>query len=70
MKTINQHIRVHGDIDRLLKFAPSKVLREAAKYKSCIRPLAHVSFHEIVEKETRAKIPFDGIDYRVLRQAA
>ena len=70
MQTINQHIRVYGDIDNMLKFAPSAMLREAARHRASIRPLAHVSFREIVGKETQAKIPFDGIDYRVLQQAA
>ena len=69
-KTIHQHLKVHGHIDKLLKFAPSSILKEAARHKLSIKPLAHVSFHEILGEETQAKIPFDGIEYRVLQQAA
>jgi hypothetical protein len=69
-KTIHQHLKVHGNIEKLLKFAPSRILREAAQYKSSIRPFAQVSFHEVLDDGARQAIPFDGIDYRVLQEAA
>ncbi len=69
-KTIHQHIKVHGDIEKLLKFAPSTILREAAQHKSSIKPFAQVSFHEVLDAGSRKSIPFDGIDYRVLQQRA
>jgi len=67
-KTINQHIRAYGDIGRLLKFAPSSILKEAAKHKAAIMRFGQVSFHEVLE-DTKAQelVPFDGIEYRVLR---
>jgi len=69
-KTIHQHIKVHGNIEKLLKFAPSTILKEAAQNKSLIRPFAQVSFHGVLDAGARRAIPFDGIDYRVLQQAA
>lgn len=70
LATICQHLRVHGNIERLLDFAPSSVLLEAAKNKSLIKRFAQVSFHDIVDSNVQDAIPFNGIDYRVLRQAA
>jgi hypothetical protein len=69
-KTIHQHLKVHGNIEKLLKFAPSSILREAAQFKSSIKPFAQVSFHGVLDAGARNAIPFDGIDYRVLQQAA
>src|ERR1700735_2146418 len=70
LATIEQHLRMHGHIKKLLKFAPSEILEEAAEHKSSIKLFAQVSFHEILNTESQLKIPFDGIEYRVLRQAA
>lgn len=69
-KTIHQHLKVYGNIERILKFAPSAILMEAALHKSAIKPLANVSFHEVLDARAQLAIPFDGIDYRVLHQAA
>jgi len=67
-KTINQHIRTHGDIKRLLRFAPSSILKEAAKHKASIMRFGQVSFHEVLhDKKAQDLVPFDGIEYRVLR---
>lgn len=68
--TVNQHIAVHGDIKRLLKFAPSEILQEAAESKSLIKRFTQVSLHEIMTPEVQQALPFDGIDYRVLQQVA
>ena len=70
LATICQHLKVHGNIERLLKFAPSDILVEAAKNKSLIQRFAQVSFHEIADSHVQGLLPFDGIDYRVLQQAA
>ena len=72
LATICQHLRVHGDIDRLLRFAPSHVLREAAaaQNKSSLRRFASVSFHDIADHNVQGKLPFSGIDYRVIQQVA
>ena len=70
LATIKQHLRVHGHIKKLLKFAPDEILNEAAEHKPSIKLFAQVSFHEIVDAKLQMQIPFDGIDYRVLRQAA
>lgn len=70
LATIKQHLRMHGDIEGLLKFAPSEILKEAAQHKSSIKLFAQVSFHEIIDAKSQLEIPFDGIDYRVLHQAA
>jgi hypothetical protein len=69
-KTIKQHLRVHGGIDKLLKFAPSAILKEAALHKALIQPFAQVSFHEVLDAKSMKSFPFDGIDFRVLHQAA
>jgi len=70
LATINQHLRVHGNIEKILRFAPPEILREAAKYKKSIQHFAQISFHEIMDATAQAAIPFDGIDYRVLKAAA
>ncbi|MGA2215558.1 MAG: hypothetical protein ABSH31_19955 [Bryobacteraceae bacterium] len=70
LATIEQHLRVHGHIKNLLKFAPSEILQEAAEHKTSIKKFAQVSFHEILDAKSQLEIPFDGIEYRVLRQAA
>lgn len=64
--TIHQHLKVHGHIEHILKFAPDKILREAAQNKSFITDLGQVSFHEILDATAQEKVPFTGIDYRVL----
>jgi hypothetical protein len=71
--TVQQHLRVHGDIVRILKFAPSHILHEAAEHKDSIKHFASVSFHEILagkDGKIEKALPFGGIDYRVLCQAA
>jgi hypothetical protein len=74
LATIRQHLRMYGDIERILKFAPSDILKEAAQHKSAIRQFAQVSFHEILSasesNDVQMAIPFDGINYRVLKAAA
>lgn len=70
LATVHQHLKVHGNIERLLKFAPSQILREAARNKAAINKYYHVSFHEIADKKTQEALPFDGIEYRVIRHAA
>ena len=69
-KTIHQHLKVHGNIEKLLTFAPSAILKEAAQHKASIRPFAQVSFHGVLDAGARKAIPFDGINYRVLHQQA
>jgi hypothetical protein len=68
--TIQQHLRVHGNIERILKFAPSEILKEAAQHKNSIKPLVQVSFHEVLGPDAEKAVPFDGISYRVLQAAA
>jgi hypothetical protein len=70
LATIHQHLKVHGHIEKLLKFAPSSILRQAAKNKSLIQRFTQVSLHEIADEKVQQALPFDGIDYRVLHQAA
>ncbi|MEP7353047.1 MAG: hypothetical protein ABI824_07425 [Acidobacteriota bacterium] len=70
--TIHQHLRVHGNIERILTFAPSRFLKEAAQHKALIEPLLLVSFKEVLGNPDieKLKFPFDGISYRVMRAAA
>jgi len=70
LATICQHLRMHGDIDHLLRFAPRDILVEAAKNKSLISRFTQVSLHEIADVPVQQALPFDGIDYRVLQSAA
>jgi hypothetical protein len=46
------------------------ILVIAAKQKSLIQRFTLVSFHEIADSQVQQALPFDGIDYRVLQQAA
>ena len=69
LDTICLHLRVHGHIKNLLKFAPSRVLVGAAKNKSLIQRFAQVSFHDIADVNVQQALPFSGIEYRVLRAA-
>lgn len=68
--TIRKHLKMYGSIERILKFAPSGILKEAADNKTSIKQFAQVSFHEILDEKARKAIPFDGISYRVLQAAA
>jgi hypothetical protein len=70
LDTICLHLRVHGHIEKLLEFAPSRVLVEAAKNKTLIKRFGQVSFHDIADSKVQEALPFSGIDYRVLRQVA
>jgi hypothetical protein len=70
LATIHQHLKVHGHINNILKFAPDEILQEAAQNRSSITNLGQVSFHEILDAKTQQKVPFTGIDYRVLAHAA
>jgi len=65
--TINQHLRMYGNVERMVKFASSEILKEAAQKGCSISRLSRVSFHEILDDaKAREAVPFDGIDYRVL----
>lgn len=70
LATIRQHLKVHGSIERILKFAPSRILKEAADNKASIKQFAHVSLHEILDAAAQKSFPFDGISYRVIQAAA
>lgn len=70
LATICQHLRVHGNIKKLLKFASDEILQEAAQNKALIKRFTQVSFHDIADLSSQQVLPFDGIDYRVLQQAA
>jgi hypothetical protein len=73
LATIRQHLRVHGDITRILKFAPSQILHRAAENRDSIKHFAYVTFQEILagnDTKIERALPFGGIDYRVMRQAA
>jgi len=70
LATIHLHLKVHGSIERILTFAPSQILREAADNKDRIAQFDQVSFHEILDATAQKSIPFDGISYRVLKAAA
>src|SRR5438552_18177976 len=70
LATIAQHLRVYGNIKKLLKFAPSEILTEAAENKASIKRFAQVSFHEILDAKSQLQVPFDRIDYRLLQRAA
>jgi len=68
--TINQHLKIYGNIEKILKFASPDILKEAADNKPAIKRFAWISLHEVLAPEAQQKIPFDGIDYRVLQAAA
>ena len=70
LATINKHLEVYGSIDKILKFAPSEILKEAAQHKASIKRFAQVSFYEILGESAQLSMPFDGIDFRVLGAAA
>src|SRR5688500_10757407 len=57
LATICQHLRVHGHIEKLLRFAPSEILLKAAKRKPSIQRLDHVSFHEIADVRVQQALP-------------
>jgi hypothetical protein len=70
LATVCLHLKVHGNIEALLRFAPKKILQQAAKNKGSIKKFAQVSLHEIADAPIQNGLPFDGIDYRVLEHAA
>jgi hypothetical protein len=67
--TIDLNLRMNGDIDSLLVFAPSEVLREASRKRKSIQLYAHVSMHNM-KQQAQSAFPFTGIDYLMSESAA
>jgi len=67
--TIDLHLRMHGNIEGLLQLAPSEVLQEAVRNRESIKLFGQVSIHE-TGTNSRAALPFGGIDYLVSGEAA
>lgn len=58
--TIQQHLRVYGDIERLLAPAPPEIWKDAFDPKTIPNRFSQVTVHEII----REALPFfEGIDY-------
>jgi len=66
--TIDLNLRMYGNIDGLLVFAPNSVLQEAAKKKDSIKLYSQETLHEVGPKSQLA-LPFDGISYLVSQAA-
>ena len=67
--TIDLHLRMHGNIEGLLKVAPSQMLYEALKDKDSIEVYEQVSVHDI-GPQARFALRFEGISYLVAKEAA
>lgn len=67
--TIEQHLKVYGNINKLLQVAPGEVWQEAVRSKSSIKRYSRLSSHAIKSTAQEA-LPFEGIDYLVVAEAA
>lgn len=63
--TINQHLRVYGDIDRLLSPAPREVWKEVLNPKAIRARYSQISIHEAIKDA----FGFERLDYLVLTAA-
>ena len=61
--TIDLNIKINGNVDDLLVFAPSDVLREAVHKRGSLQLFFHVSAHDTTKEEWQ--LPFPGIDYLI-----
>lgn len=68
--TIQAHLETYGDITRILKFAPSHVLQEAAEKKKHIKTFKSVRVYEVLKEADVARFPFENIDYAVMEAVA
>ncbi len=66
---IDQHLMLYGNIEKMLHFAPSKILLEAARKKSSIKFYTRISIHEVSQAAEEA-LPFGAIDFHYIEQAA
>ena len=62
--TVEEHLRVHGNIEKLLEVAPTEVWKDLLLNTSAIcNRYSQVSVHKLI----REVLPFQGIDYLELR---
>jgi hypothetical protein len=67
--TIDLNLRMYGNIEGLLMFAPDEVLKQAARKKDSIERYSQETIHQLAAKSLQA-LPFDRISYLVSRAAA
>ena len=67
--SIDLHLRMYGNIEGLLKVAPSEVWQEALTNRKCIGVYSQVSVHNLCAKSD-TPFPFDNITYLVSQKAA
>jgi hypothetical protein len=64
--TIHQHLRIYGDIEKLLTPAPREVWREVLNPKAIRARYSHISTHDVIKQA----FGFDKVDYLVLAASA
>ena len=62
--TIHEHLKVHGNLSRILRLAPQETWADLA-FSSTAEPytFSQVSFHQIPEMQGLPTLPFQGIKY-------
>jgi predicted RNase H-like HicB family nuclease len=68
--TIDIHLKMDGNINGLLTFAPMETIQEALqnRLRGSIKSYSQFSFHDV--KSAKSSLPFDGISYLVASAAA
>jgi hypothetical protein len=64
--TIHQHLRIYGDIDRLLSPAPREVWKEVLNPKAIRARYSQISVHAVIKEA----FGFEQVDYLVLAATA
>jgi len=64
--TIHQHLRIYGNIDKLLSPAPREVWKEVLNPKAIRTRYSQISVHEAI----KAAFGFEKVDYLILDAAA
>jgi len=64
--TIHQHLRIYGDIDKLLSPAPREVWKSVLNPKAIRARYSQISIHEVIKEA----FGFEKVDYLVLAVAA
>ena len=64
--TVEEHLRVHGNINRLLQVAPNEAWNMATKQNVQLRRYTQITHHYLIRKNSN----YEGIDYLVAATAA
>lgn len=65
MGTVSEHLRMYGDIGKLLQPAPSEIWQKIVQPQCQRQTFTQISFHQIgqVSRHVSSALPFEGISF-------